>query len=157
MVMDGKLAERFTAFLDAHHVLSLATVGPNGPHAANLFYARDGLALLWVSDPTSRHSVELEADGYVAATIAADYSDYSQIRGMQISGRARCITDMVERTRARMLLEARYSFLKLIAESSSTVGAAYDQAQFYRLDPARLVLIDNSQGFGHKETLELGD
>jgi hypothetical protein len=157
MVTNEELAERLSAFLDAHHVLSLATVGPNGPHAANLFYARDGFALLWVSDSASQHSIQLEADGRVAATIAMDYSEYAQIRGMQISGRARRITDMAERARARMLLEARYAFLKILAEGSSAVSAAYEQAQFYRLDPTRLVLIDNSRGFGHKETLELGD
>jgi hypothetical protein len=29
--------------------------------------------------------------------------------------------------------------------------------EFYRLEPTRLVLIDNCRGFGHKETLELGE
>jgi hypothetical protein len=27
--------------------------------------------------------------------------------------------------------------------------------EIYRLDPERIVLIDNKKGFGHKETLEL--
>ena len=156
MTKTKDLTDRFAAFLDAHHVFSLATAGLQGPHAANLFYARDGLALLWVSDPSSRHSAELEINEQVAATIAADYAEYNQIRGLQISGRAHRITDMAERTRARVLLETRYSFLKLSAESSSTVRAIYDQSQIYRLDPARMVLIDNRRSFGHKDILELG-
>jgi uncharacterized protein YhbP (UPF0306 family) len=32
---------------------------------------------------------------------------------------------------------------------------AYAQSAVYRLDPKRIVLIDNTKGFGHKETLEL--
>ena len=32
---------------------------------------------------------------------------------------------------------------------------AYARTGVYRLQPARIVLIDNSKGFGHKETLEI--
>src|SRR5262245_25687970 len=70
LVMDDDRAQRFLAFLDAHHVMSLATAGADGPHAANLFYARDGFALIWVSDPTSRHSLHVEGGARVAATVA---------------------------------------------------------------------------------------
>jgi uncharacterized protein YhbP (UPF0306 family) len=151
--MDDALAERVAAFLDAHHVMSLATLGPHGPHAASLFYARDGLALLWVSDGASRHSVELEADGRAAATIAHDYSDYAMIRGVQAGGRARRLADDVERARARKILEARFPFLKKLADAG--VRDSYARAHIYRLDVDRFVLIDNSRGFGHKDVLDL--
>jgi hypothetical protein len=147
------LAERIAALLDAHHVMSLATVGPHGPHAANLFYARDGFTLFWVSDPASRHSAELEADAAVAATIAHDYSDYATIRGLQISGRARRLVDDAERARARQILEARYPFLRQLLDAE--VRDSYARAQIYRLDVVRFVLIDNTRGFGHKDVLEV--
>jgi uncharacterized protein YhbP (UPF0306 family) len=146
-------AERIAAFLDAHHVMSLATCGPNGPHAANLFYARDGFALLWVSDRASRHSAELEADGRVAATIARDYADYAAIRGLQARGRARRLDGEEERARAEGILEARYPFLKQLADAD--VRDSYARAQIYRLDVVRFVLIDNARGFGHKDVLDL--
>jgi uncharacterized protein YhbP (UPF0306 family) len=66
--MDIQLAR----FLDQNHVLSLATVGEEGPHAASLFYARDDRYLLWVSDPASRHSRHIERNARVSATIAPD-------------------------------------------------------------------------------------
>jgi hypothetical protein len=147
------LAARIAAFLDAHHVMSLATTGPDGPHAANLFYARDGLALLWVSDRTSRHSVELAADARVAATIAPDYSDYAAIAGLQVGGRARRLADDDERARARQILETRYAFLRHLADAG--VRDSYERARIHRLDPDRLVLIDNTRGFGHKDILDL--
>jgi hypothetical protein len=100
-------AIRIAAFLDAHHVMSLATAGPDGPHAANVFYARDGFTLVWVSDPISRHSVELAAGGRVAATVAPDYFDFSDIRGVQIAGLAHLIAAATENAKARALLEAR--------------------------------------------------
>ena len=80
------LADRIAEFLDAHHVMSLATCGPHGPHAANVFYARDGFSLLWVSDPQSRHSRNIEINPQVSATIAPDYRDFAEIRGVQIFG-----------------------------------------------------------------------
>jgi uncharacterized protein len=102
--MNEETAIRVVAFLDAHHVVSLATCGPEGPHAANVFYVRDGLALLWVSDPRSRHSTDLEVDARVAATVAADYFDFDDIGGVQISGRAHAIVGAADRTNARLLL-----------------------------------------------------
>lgn len=150
------LAARIAAFLDAHHVMALATAGEAAPHAANLFYARDGLALVWVSDQTSQHSVELEAHPQVAATVAPDYLDFPAIRGLQISGCARRVVEPDERTRLLALLETRYPFLKQLAGAPPELRAAYARAQVYRLDPARIALIDNARGFGHKETLELG-
>jgi uncharacterized protein len=155
--MSADTAIRIAAFLDANHVMSLATCGAEGPHAASVFYVRDGLALLWVSDPESRHSAQLEANARVAATIAPDYFDYDDIRGVQLSGQARVITDASERANARLILHARYPYLQRISENRQALREAYQRMEFYRLEPTRLVLIDNSCGFGHKDILELGD
>jgi uncharacterized protein YhbP (UPF0306 family) len=152
--MSSETAARIAAFLDAHHVMSLATSGPQGPHAANLFYARDGFALLWVSDPRSRHSAELEAEPRVAATVAPDYSDFSDICGVQLSGKALCLNDTSQSGRARALLEARYPFPADMSNAAS-MKQAYASAKFYRLAPHRIVLIDNRRGFGRKETLDI--
>jgi uncharacterized protein YhbP (UPF0306 family) len=155
--MSSETAVRIAAFLDANHVVSLATCGTGGPHAASVFYVRDGLDLLWVSDPKSRHSAEIEANALVAATVAPDCFDFDDIRGVQISGQAHVIADASERANARLSLEARYPCLKRLSEGAPALQDAYQRAQFYRLEPTRLVLIDNSRGFGHKDTLELGE
>ena len=153
--MSAETVTRVAAFLDAHHVASLATCGLKGPHAANVFYVRAGLALLWVSDPKSWHSADLETDPRIAATIAPDYSDIDDIRGVQISGHARIIAGALDRANARLLLEARYPCVKQLFEGHSALREAYENIGFYRLEPARMVLIDNSRGFGHKDTLDL--
>jgi uncharacterized protein YhbP (UPF0306 family) len=152
--MSAETTNRIAAFLDSHHVMSLATVGSAGPHAANVFYARDALALVWMSEPGSRHSLELAADGRVAATVAPDYTDFADIRGLQIAGHARIITDAAEKAKARALLAARYPFLRRVSEGPAALREAYGNIQFYCLKPERLVLIDNSRGFGHKDTIE---
>ncbi len=148
------LARRIGAFLAAHHVMSLASLGADGPHAANLFYACDGLALLWVSDADTRHSHQIGADPRVAATVAPDYADFASIRGLQIAGTARRLVADDERTKGLALMEARYPFLKQLAEGPAKLRDAYARTAVYRLEPARMVLIDNSKGFGHKEILD---
>lgn len=146
----SETAARVTAFLDSHHVLSLATVGPDGPHAANLFYVRDGHALLWVSDPTSRHSLHLES----RRRVASDCSDYSRINGVQVFGDADKIVDAADSERSRRWLERRFSFLSDLDDALAPVREAYRRAAFYRLTPSRVVLIDNSRGFGFKEAVD---
>ena len=153
--MSAELAQQVGSFLAAHHVLSLATFGSSGPHATNLFYACDELALVWVSDPDAQHSREIETDPRVAATVAPDYSDFANIRGLQITGTARRIVAEDEQTRYLVQMEARYPFLKRLAEGPTKLREAYARTGIYRLEPIRIVLIDNTKGFGHKETLVL--
>jgi uncharacterized protein YhbP (UPF0306 family) len=154
--MSKELAERVVSFLDAHHVMSLATLGEDGPHATSVFYVRDGFALIWISDPDSKHSVHIEALSKTAATIAPDYADFPEIQGLQISGHAERITGELERVGAQRLLQSRYLFLQRLAEAPKELLDAYKRAQFYRLNPDRIVLIDNRRGFGSKETLCFG-
>jgi len=153
--MNLELGQQVNAFLAAHHVMSLATMGSSGPHATSLLYACDGLALIWVSEPDSQHSREIEADPRVSATVAPDYSDFAIIRGVQITGAARRVVAADERMRHLAQLEARYTFLGQLAAGPAKLREAYARTAVYRLQPARLVLIDNTKGFGHKETLEI--
>lgn len=153
--MSTDLVERIVAFLAAHHVLSLATHGREGPHATNLLYAHDGVVLFWVSDLNTQHSREIEAEPRVAVTVAPDYSDFSDIQGLQLRGTAACIASADCRAWHLSELAARYPFLKRLADAPPTLQAAYARAAVYRFEPSRVVLIDNTKGFGHKETLDL--
>lgn len=152
---NSSLSQEIQSFLVAHHVMSLATYGAGGAHATNLFYACDGLALIWVSEPDTQHSLEIEVDPRVAATVAPDYSDFAAIRGVQIAGVARRILAADERMRHLAQLEARYPFLRQLASGPLKLREAFARTAVYRLQPARIVLIDNTKGFGHKETLEI--
>jgi uncharacterized protein YhbP (UPF0306 family) len=153
--MTQDLSGRITAFLDLYHVMSLATCGPDGAHAASVFYVRDGLSLCWVSDAETRHSHDLEANPRVAATVAPDYTDFAAIRGVQMHGHARRVTDTIHRAGVLFLMVRRYPFLGRIADAPAALRAAYERIQVYQLTPADIVLIDNTKGFGHKETLAL--
>jgi len=149
------LAARIEAFLDAHHVMALATGADGSAHAASLMYAREGFALYWTSDPATRHSRALEANPQVAATIAPDYTDFRLIRGLQIAGRAARLAAASDVARARALMAARYDFLAELAHGPEALRKALTKAGFYVLRPERITLIDNTLGFGHKETMTI--
>ncbi len=155
MTPESDLSARIEQFIDAYHVMSLATTSGEGPHAANLFYIRDRLSLVWVSDPTTQHSRDLAGNARVAATIAPDVSDYPAVRGVQLTGEARLVTEFTRRTRLLALLICRYNFLARLDAGPEKMKTAFQKAGVYRLTPSRIVLIDNSRGFGHKETLSL--
>jgi uncharacterized protein YhbP (UPF0306 family) len=123
----GDLADRIAEFLDAHHVMSLATCGLHGPHAANVFYARDGLSLLWVSGRQSTHSSNIGINPQVSATIAPDYRDFAEIRGVQIFGHANSFSDAAARYSARTLLARRYPMLQ--HPSDPMIEQAYSSAE----------------------------
>lgn len=149
------LREEIEAFLAAHHTASLATVDEHGvPHAANVLYAVHGVVLYWMSDAQTRHSQHIAARSLVTATVAPDYADFQGIRGLQIFGAARRLEGAEAlKTVGRMI--ARYGFLAQLAKGPAALRAAFEKAGFYCLEPRRITFIDNTRGFGYKETLEI--
>src|SRR3972149_9603721 len=149
------LRAEIEAFLAAHHTVSLATVDDQGmPHAANLLYALDGLVLYWMSDTETRHSRHIAVRPRVTATVAPDYADFRLIRGVQIFGTARRLAGNDSLATVRRM-GSRYGFLAELANGPAALRAAFDKAGVYCLEPPRLTYMDNTRGFGHKESLEL--
>jgi len=153
---DAALRSTIEDFLADNHVLTLATVGPDGaPHATSLLYATRGLALVWTSKPTTRHSAHLANGPGVSATIAPDTADFAAIRGLRIVGTARRLDVPAEAAAGRAVLEARYPAL---AGEGAPAGVreAWAKASIYQLDPERFTWIDNSAGFGAQRELRVG-
>lgn len=139
--------------LTSHTVLSLATQGDTAVHAVNLMYAHDGFDMFWLSDPKTRHSQHLERGAAAAATIAGQYDDFREIRGLQMVGLGNRLTGDSE-VAAFDLLTFRYPFLEKFA--AGKLARHLGAAAVYRFRPGSITLIDNSKGFGFKQTLELG-
>jgi uncharacterized protein YhbP (UPF0306 family) len=148
------LKEEIRAFLQAHHVVSLATVAEGGAHAASLMFAAANFSLYWTSDPDACHSAAIERNPRVAATIAPDYADFHLIRGLQIIGRARRLS-AGETAHAVELLRERFPFLRELNRMPAGLRAAVDRAAYYRLNPDTIAFIDNTRGFGNKRTLHI--
>ncbi len=150
------LHECVLEFLQAHHVVTLATIGDAKPWAAAVLYASEGFTLFWLSAPTSRHSLELARNPKVAATIQEDCSDWSLIKGVQMEGVAAEISGN-EAKSVRACYEQKYPLVGNLAQTPASIVAALAKASWYKLVPERLWFIDNSVAFGHREQLHLGN
>ena len=148
-----ELHTKLLAYLDQHHVATLATQGPDGPWASAVFYVNDGLILYFLSAPTARHSRNLEADPRVAATVQEDYSAWRQIKGVQLEGRVSRL-DAVESLRAAACYARKFAFTDAL-QAPSAIAAAMKKIAWYRLESACLYLIDNSIGLGHRERFDV--
>jgi uncharacterized protein YhbP (UPF0306 family) len=135
--------------------VSLATVADGAAHAASVMFAVEDLSLYWTSDPGTRHSLAIERNSRVAATVAPDYEDFRTIRGLQIAGRARRLGEAAEAAHARELLRERFPFLRELDALPAALRAALDKTAYYRLDPDAITWIDNTKGFGNRHTLRI--
>ena len=153
ILAEAELESALLAELGRHNVLSLAVVSDARPHSVSLMYAHDDFDIYWLSDPKTRHSRCLASNPSVAVTIAAQHKDFREIRGVQMAGNAHRLTDTDAQAMGFNLLLARYPFLKKfsIGKLARHMGAA----AVYRFRPTNMTFIDNSRGFGFKQTLVL--
>jgi hypothetical protein len=149
------LPPQVEAYLASHRVMTLATTGPAGPWAAAVFYAHRGPLLHFVSSAGSRHGLNLAQDSRCAATIQDDCGDWAQIKGIQLEGR---VVEVLgeEQARARQHYGEKFPSVGALEAAPAELAAAWAKVRWYRLQAARLHYIDNSLGFGHRETFDLG-
>ena len=143
------LPEDAAAFLRAHHVMTLATQGPDGPWAAALFYAPVGDDLLFLSAPSSRHGRDLAREPRCAATIQGQEQDWRSIQGLQIEGVA-AVLEGAAREQARSVYAERFPFVQP-GSAPAAIAQALARVQCYRMRVARLLFIDNARGFGARQ------
>lgn len=85
--------DEVAAFLDEHRTVHVATLGAGGaPHLTTLWYGLvDGEVTFWTY-ASSQKVANLERDPRVAALVEAGDA-YSELRGVQLRGRARVSSD----------------------------------------------------------------
>ena len=136
-------------YLAEHHVLTLATQGPDGVWAAAVFYVNDGFDLYFLSAGHTRHGRNLAQNPVAAATIQADYHDWPSIRGIQLEGEVVQLHG-AERDGAIHLYQEKYPF---VSPDNPALGPALAKVNWYRLRPRRFYFIDNSLGLGHRDEI----
>lgn len=158
--MPADLRARILSYLHEHHVLSLATTATGGPWAASVFYvAHESLSVYFISAPDSRHVQELTRDPRVAVTINPTTVDWASITGIQAEGLAEVVAN-ARRPAVEALYLARFPAVAALLRASGDgdarrVADRFAKSRFYCFTPARLRLIDNRLGFGHREELLL--
>ncbi|ARH95455.1 pyridoxamine 5'-phosphate oxidase [Streptomyces sp. MOE7] len=159
--------------LAAHTTLTLAYVDEGGPQACAVLYATGGAtassspapdhapdsapghgpdlgsepALYFVTATTTRHGRALaDPDARVAFTVQRDGQEWGELTGIQGRGRCRILAG-AERAAGWRVYTERFPFV----EQSDRLRDALERTALWELRPDWLRLIDNGQGFGHKE------
>jgi uncharacterized protein YhbP (UPF0306 family) len=171
--MQDELRQTVLAFLQQHHVMTLATQGSadsgnesenvahsdavsdGGPWAAAVFYAHDATTLYFLSSARSRHARDLARDARVAVSIQSQPADWKDIRGIQLQGRAVQL-EGAERLAAMARYGLRFPIVGNLARAPAAIAQAFAKVSWYRIDAKYLFFIDNSKGFGHRDRLDLG-
>lgn len=134
--------------------MTLATGGDEGPWAAAVFYVHEGCALYFLSAAGSRHCRNIAQSPRVSITIQEDYSDWREIKGVQLEGIAARLSG-AEEERVRELYGAKFPFLRSLAETPAAIVKAMAKVSWYRVAPERAYFIDNSVAFGHRDEIDL--
>jgi hypothetical protein len=156
----GDVRAEIRRMLELHSTLTLATVQGGVPWAASLFYVSDEqFNLYFVSDGRTRHVQDMIASPAVALAINADVDNWNDVRGLQVEGEAGRV-DGTERTRALALYLAKFLSVKALFEAPAsgdeqTIAERLKLADFWRVTPRFIRLIDNGRGFGFRSELRL--
>ncbi|GAA4868356.1 pyridoxamine 5'-phosphate oxidase family protein [Kitasatospora terrestris] len=149
-----ELAKGVEGILSESMVLTLATAGPErGPHANLAFFAYDtDLVLYFVSERSTRHSLNLAEEARAAATVFLPPPVFGeQLRGIQLTGGA----GEAWGRQAEAALEAYRSRYPGFAQDPEVRGqflAGGGAAALYRFQVEELTAVDEPQ-FGRRNYL----
>lgn len=156
---DAELRAAIAQFLSDRSTMALATCG-NGPWAASVFFVSDAeFRLYFVTDPRTRHGRHLLDSGTAAAAINDDCQDWMTIQGIQLEGSVAKVESAQRPHALRLYLEKFPAIARLVdspaGEPERLIGERLAASPFFRLQPRRIRLIDNTRGFGSKSELVL--
>ena len=150
-----------TRFMDSFTTMTLVCSLDDRPWAAAVYYARQGLDLIFFSSSNSRHSMIFAHNGRAAAAIHGDYKGWKEIKGLQMEGTVAPITGTVAKARALTAYLKRYPFAKefftVPAAISPGVALKITNLGLYIFRPENIRYLDNEPGFGTRWKLEIVD
>lgn len=126
--------------------MTLSTADSAGlPHSAALYFAADASAnLYFFSDPESRHAQAGAKGSPAAVSIHPLVEGWEEIRGLQMEGDLRPVTEEAEREKAWRLYTRKFPF-------TAGLKDLIDRNALYVFTPRWTRLVDNLRGFGFKE------
>jgi uncharacterized protein len=143
-----------TQYMDSFTTVTLACSVRDEPWAAAVYYARQGLDLIFFSSSSSRHSVMFSENPRAAATIHGDYRGWKEIKGLQMEGRVERITATAQYARALACYLKRYPFVSEFFSNPLFLGAGVamkmSKVHLYVFRPNAILYVNNEQGFGKR-------
>lgn len=153
--MDESMTRKILALLDAHRIMTVATLRPDGwPQATTVGYVNDGMTLWFLCGLQSQKSRNLARDDRVSITIDHDTADLMSITGLSMAARAHRVTDRAEAEKVIGMLPLKYP------DAPPTTAAMKmptpDEVALFRVVPELVSVLDYTQGFGHTDVVTCG-
>lgn len=146
--MTPEMRSKILNLLDAHRVMALATLRPDGwPQATTVGYVNDGLDLYFLCGKDSQKAANLARDDRVSLTVDDDPAQIMRIAGLSMAARAKRVTDRAEGEKVLRMLPLKYPR----QESFPLEMPKPDDVAIFRLIPTVISVLDYSKGFGHTE------
>jgi len=148
-------------FMDRNTTITLACCQQDEPWAAAVYYARQGLDLVFFSSPSSRHSQAFGRNPRAAGAIHGEYSRWEDIKGLQMEGRVESIDSSWALAKAIATYLRRYPFVRQFFSDPGSISAELAtkmaKVALYVFRPESIRYVNNEAGFGNRWKLEIKD
>jgi len=150
--MKREFKRQIVDLLDQHRIMTIATNRPDGwPQATVVGYANDGLIIYCVVAHDSQKLANIKRDPRVSITIANDYPQPLQIKGLSMAARVEVSADPSERAHVAEILYKRYPEYKIMPPPDPAA------MPLLRITPEIVSVLDYSKGFGHTDLVKVTD
>lgn len=142
------MERKATEILDAHRVMAIATLRPDGwPQNTIVGYANDGLLLYFLISRSSQKLANIERDDRISVAIGREPADFRELKAVYAGARASEVTDPKQRKKAWRLLMERHPNLADF-ELPDRSDAAMMRAPLMFVS-----ILDFAKGLGHADDL----
>jgi nitroimidazol reductase NimA-like FMN-containing flavoprotein (pyridoxamine 5'-phosphate oxidase superfamily) len=148
--MDDSMRRKILGLLDAHRVMTIATLRPDGwPQATTVGYVSEGLTLWFLCGLESQKAKNLARDNRVSITIDHDTPDIMSITGLSMAARAHRVSDRAEAEKVIRMLPQKYADAP--PSTAQMQLPTPDDVALFRIVPEVISVLDYTKGFGHTD------
>jgi nitroimidazol reductase NimA-like FMN-containing flavoprotein (pyridoxamine 5'-phosphate oxidase superfamily) len=147
--MDETLKRKILKLIDAHRIMTIATLRPDGwPQATTVGYASEGLTLYFLCALDSQKARNLARDDRMSLTIDHDAPEIMEITGLSMAARATAVTDKAEAEKVLRMITRKYPEQNIPLPGPMP---GPNDVRIFRVTPVVISVLDYSKGFGHTD------
>jgi uncharacterized protein YhbP (UPF0306 family) len=148
--MDEALKSKILEMLASQHLMTLATIRPDGfPQATIVNYVHEDLVLYFATEATSQKAGNISLNNKVSAAIGGETQDLNKPHALSLSGVATRL--MAKDAAAQSVL----NLFRALPQSKRYVRTEADELAVFAIRPVAISLVDYTEGFGKSYLLEL--
>jgi nitroimidazol reductase NimA-like FMN-containing flavoprotein (pyridoxamine 5'-phosphate oxidase superfamily) len=148
--MDQSLKVEILDILQCHHMMTLATIRPDGyPQATTVNYVHDDLTLFFATDAASQKAGNIKMNNKVSVAIVDETENFYKLRGLSMSGIAKRVCEKKRAQELSLLL------FRELPQAKRFVPEDPKQLAVYAIAPVAISLVDYRSGYGKSFLVEL--